>query len=104
MASAHGAVLEALIFNPLAGRIEMTVVIETFISCDGCGYNAADLSRCDTAAQQRKALGGFGGWRQVGSKDYCEQCVARGLHRAKPASKADPMRAAAAQIQALRRT
>lgn len=56
----------------------MSIVTEKYISCDGCGYNAADVNRQSSGIEQRKALKAEG-WHQVKGKDYCPTCVNNNL-------------------------
>ena len=58
----------------------MSVIIETLVQCDGCGENCAGDDRSWTAREIRRARSKWG-WKQVGKRDYCEVCVAKGLHR-----------------------
>lgn len=54
----------------------MSVVIETFILCDHCNENFGVDFRSYTAEKHRRDAKSEG-WKQIGSNDYCPECVAK---------------------------
>ena len=65
----------------------MSCIIETIITCDGCGENNCADDRYKTAKSIR-ASRARSGWVYSGGKDYCEECAARlGLRVRRPNTK-----------------
>lgn len=56
----------------------MSVVIETLVICDGCDDACGGDDRDRTAKEIRASRKSYG-WVQRGKKDYCDECVAKGV-------------------------
>lgn len=58
------------------------------VSCDGCGDSPRGEQRTHFHPMPNTTRGEFradlkaSGWRSVGAKDYCPDCVDEGKHRA----------------------
>ncbi len=56
----------------------MSIVIETFIKCDGKSSDCHETFGIDdrqrTGVQQRNAMKG-NDWRHIKGKDYCPECL-----------------------------
>lgn len=52
----------------------MTLIIETFLSCDRCGTTFGADNRERTGLQQREHATA-NGWLCKKSRDYCEDCT-----------------------------
>lgn len=53
----------------------MSVVIQTFVYCDGCSENKFGDDWDNTAAEIRAARKLNDGWIQRGSNDFCPDCA-----------------------------
>ena len=61
------------------------IVVETFLSCDGCGKNYGVDMRNRSGTQHRKSARSEG-WRLVvgvgfNYGDYCPECLAENKHK-----------------------
>lgn len=55
----------------------MSIVVETFLICDGCGKNFGIDNRERSSFTQRLHAKS-NGWKAIRSKDYCPNCIKQG--------------------------